>query len=436
MVLCAPAAYAQYTADFQTNLISGVTSNWTGNYVIGSNTFADALLIQSSGVLSNGKGYLGYDPSGSNNTVLVSGTGSVWTNRGTLVVGLSAMGNSLVISNGGRVFVPSTVPIAGPTDCYVGYQSSGSNNTVVVTDPGSIWKTGDGLLVGLGGSWNSLVIENGGLVSGHSSAVGFNSGSRHNSVLVSDSGSVWSNFPGLLSLDSLYIGYDGTDNSLTISNGGAVIDSTVSVYLGYQSDSSNNSVRVAAGGTWQNNTLYVGYAGSSNVLKVTGGTVLATNLTVGFASALCNNLLEVDSGSVVVTNATHDAPLEVRHGKLVLSGGVVQADQLVITNSCASFLHTGGTLLVGSFVINPSTFRITSVAREGKNVRVTWMMGPGQTNTLQATSGDGNGGYSTNGFSDIFVVTNNASAGTVTNYLDPGAATNVPARYYRARLVP
>ena len=45
-------------------------------------------------------------------------------------------------------------------------------------------------------------------------------------------------------------------------------------------------------------------------------------------------------------------------------------------------------------------------------------------------------GMLSHGFSDIFVVTNNASAGTVTNYLDPGAATNVPARYYRARLVP
>jgi hypothetical protein len=67
---------------------------------------------------------------------------------------------------------------------------------------------------------------------------------------------------------------------------------------------------------------------------------------------------------------------------------------------------------------------------------ITWMMGPGATNTLQATAGDGSGGYSTNGFTDIFLVTNNTSVGTVTNYLDIGAATNTPARYYRARLAP
>jgi hypothetical protein len=63
-------------------------------------------------------------------------------------------------------------------------------------------------------------------------------------------------------------------------------------------------------------------------------------------------------------------------------------------------------------------------------------MAPGATNTLQAAAGGGSGGYSTNGFTDIFVVTNNTTIGTVTNYLDLGAATNRPARYYRARLVP
>jgi hypothetical protein len=77
-----------------------------------------------------------------------------------------------------------------------------------------------------------------------------------------------------------------------------------------------------------------------------------------------------------------------------------------------------------------------SVARESNDMLVTFLMGPGATNALQATSGDASGSYATNGFADIFVVTNNAAIGTVTNYLDNGAATNVPARYYRARLAP
>jgi hypothetical protein len=65
---------------------------------------------------------------------------------------------------------------------------------------------------------------------------------------------------------------------------------------------------------------------------------------------------------------------------------------------------------------------------------VTWMTSIGKTNALQATAGDENGGYNTNSFADIFIVTN--TSGTVTNFLDIGAATNMPARYYRVWQVP
>jgi hypothetical protein len=81
-----------------------------------------------------------------------------------------------------------------------------------------------------------------------------------------------------------------------------------------------------------------------------------------------------------------------------------------------------------------SYFHITSAARTGSNVLVTWMMGPGKTNALQFTSGDVDGNYATNNFTDRFIVTN--TIGTTTNYLDIGAATNFPTRYYRLRLVP
>jgi hypothetical protein len=52
-VALAPVSRAQYTADFQTNIIDGVVSNWSGEYVIGSNTFGDVFLIQNGGVFSN-----------------------------------------------------------------------------------------------------------------------------------------------------------------------------------------------------------------------------------------------------------------------------------------------------------------------------------------------------------------------------------------------
>ncbi len=75
-----------------------------------------------------------------------------------------------------------------------------------------------------------------------------------------------------------------------------------------------------------------------------------------------------------------------------------------------------------------SSFRITSIAAEGDDVRVTWMTAAGKTNALQA------GDQCLTNLADIFIVTN--TAGPTTNYLDLGAATNNSARYYRVRLVP
>jgi len=76
-----------------------------------------------------------------------------------------------------------------------------------------------------------------------------------------------------------------------------------------------------------------------------------------------------------------------------------------------------------------SALRITAVAQEGHNLRITWTMGSGKTNVLQRA--DTLGGASN--FTDAVSI---LTVGSVTNYLDVGAATNAPARYYRVRLGP
>jgi hypothetical protein len=139
---------------------------------------------------------------------------------------------------------------------------------------------------------------------------------------------------------------------------------------------------------------------------------------------------------LIVTNAAHTGFIDIQNGQLDLSSGVLRVDKLVMTNTCSSFVHTGGTLIVGSVILDPNAFQITSVTREGNNLRITWLMAPGQTNALQVSSGGPHGAYTTNIFTDLFTVTNNTTAGTLTNYLDIGAATNKPSRYYRARLSP
>jgi T5SS/PEP-CTERM-associated repeat protein len=529
---------AQYSANFQTNIISGVTSNWSFTYTVGSVTFADALLIEHGGVLSNGAATVGQASSSSNNLVLVTDVSSVWSNNNRIFVGEAGAGNSLVISNGGSV-------VSLVDGVIVGVNATGNGNNISVTDPGSVlrnannltigesgvsnsmmivnggkvydsqgllgsecsqsgcistsyssvvvsgagstWSNGNSLVVGLSGwcnslvisnggnvfstdgnfkgstigyytgsnsvlvggtgsLWstpgyikvgnsgfgNSLVISNGGVVSDNVGALGYNTGGSNNSVIVTGTGSVWSN-------GTLTVGNDDAWNSLFIGFGGSFGGSVVSsnAIIGSSVTSSSNSVRLAMRGVWQSSTLIVGNQGSSNSLQIGDGSVIATNIVVGAASSTCDNVLELDTFSnVIVTNAAGTGVLEVRHGELILNGGVLRADTLVITNSCAQFVHTGGTLIVGNVILNRNTFRIVSITPQGNDMLITWMMGPGATNTLQATTGGPGNSYNTNGFTDIFIVTNNTTVGTLTNYLDIGAATNAPARYYRARLVP
>jgi hypothetical protein len=70
-------AHGQFTDDYQTNIISGTTVDWTGTYAVGSNTSYDFLGIDSGGVLVSDAGGIGVDGDGSgNDAVSVSGTGS------------------------------------------------------------------------------------------------------------------------------------------------------------------------------------------------------------------------------------------------------------------------------------------------------------------------------------------------------------------------
>ena len=426
---------------------------------IGYSGSGNSLVISNGGQLISGYGYVGERSSSSNNIALVTGVGSVWSNRSDLYVGDYGSSNTLVISGGGLV---------NDSGSYVGYSSS-SNNTVLVTGTGSVWSNGGGLYFDFSRN-NSLAISNGGQL--------INLGSAYflrDNIVVTGTGSVWN------SGNSTFGGGGG----LVITNGGNVVDGVA--YAGSGFDNSNFTVRVADGAVWQNDALYVGSQGPGNSVTVAGGTVLATNLVIGIDTATCDNWVQLDSGNVFVTNATGDAVLEARYGTLILNGGTLQVDTLVMTNTCGLFVwNGGGTVIVNNLMLDPNlsavgdgipngwkqqyglnpldstlagkdldgsgvtvlqdylvgvdptnpaaAFRITSVVPTGNNLFVTWIMGSGRTNALQATAGDASGGYNTNNFSDIFTVTN--TVGTTTNYLDTGAATNVPARYYRVRLVP
>jgi hypothetical protein len=85
-----------------------------------------------------------------------------------------------------------------------------------------------------------------------------------------------------------------------------------------------------------------------------------------------------------------------------------------------------------------STLAITSIASSGSDLVISWQAAHGKSYVVQ-TNAPLAGEY-TNSFADLSPVISipdtNIPGTMITNYLDGGGTTNVPARYYRVRLLP
>ncbi len=176
---------AQYSANYQTNIISGVTSNWVGDYIVGNTTFADALLIQNSGVLSNDNGYIGYEAGANNNTVLVS----VPARCGAMPLSSTSVTRVPAIASSSATADWSPAP----TPAWVG--------TAITTaaTPTPYWSREPALSGAIRGysclvipvRATGLIIANGGQAYDGGARVGGTPGDDFNMVVVSGTGPVW-----------------------------------------------------------------------------------------------------------------------------------------------------------------------------------------------------------------------------------------------------
>ncbi len=344
VVVCLSTAHAQFSADYQTNIISGVTSNWTGNYIVGSNTVFDLLRIENGGVLVDSdlysNGYIGYEPSASNNFVVVSGNSSVWSNNSVTYVGRSGSGNSLVASNGGVV-----TSLAG----WVGLNGGANNNTAVVTGNGSVWRNAYNLSIGDQGSGNSLVISDGGVVIDETSGGqvgGSVSPASNNTALVTGIGSIWSN-----NTSSVSVGVMGLGNSLVISNGGVVVNMDGS--LGWDPTASNNAVTVIGNGaTWRNQGRLSVLGGGNQLTISAGGVVVASNVTINGSQWTTANAINILGGSLCVSNGRVSVGNGVAYGgvaQMTISNGTVLAREIALAEFSGSqgrLTIAGGTITV------------------------------------------------------------------------------------------
>ena len=311
-----PAA-AQYTSDFQSNTVSGVTNYWPGDYVVGSNTFANRLMIRNKGLLTNADGYVGYLPACSSNYVMVTGAGSVWSNA-NLYLGFSGGGNTMAITNAGVV--------ADSLGTYVAFNATSSSNRVVVTGTNSTWNCANFLEFGYSGPGNSLVISNGGQVFNSYSELGNNVGGTGNSVLITGAGSVWSNS------SSCTIGRTGGNNKLTVNKGGRLISCYAS--LGMFGGADSNAVMVAdSGSLWHDSgepsDINFGGNSSGNSLIVTnGGQVLGYYAYLGrMPSSDNNSALVTGPGSSFSVNCYIYTGYQGHNNTFTVANGAAVSDK-------------------------------------------------------------------------------------------------------------
>ena len=330
---------------------------------------------------------------GTNNYVLSLSNNALWvirnapttylTNGGTNTISGATNATNLVVGNGtGGNTVNLTTNTTVTVNEVLALGSGNSSTNTVNVSGGSLTVT-NALVVGDSGSSNSLIISNGGSVNvnsgGGSSYIGFQSNSSNNSIVISGTNSS-------LGATTLTIGAAGSGNSLTVSNAGSL--SSAGLILGASSESSSNSLTVTAGGTVSNTgTVIVGDNGSGNSLSVSnGGSVVTASTIVANGSSSSNNSVTVsgagsllsNSASVIVGNVGSGNTLVVSNGGSVVSAtGTVGA---AATSSNNSVLITG----TGSSWSNSGTLYVGGDTNAGNSGQGTLTVTDGGTVSASA----------------------------------------------------
>lgn len=337
-------------------VVTGPGSRWvcTSTVNVGNSGPYNVLLITNGGRVDSPGGVVGNASIG--NQVTVSGNGSLWNCDNGVFVGQHVNSNHLIITDGGDV-------LSG--GAYVGgnlaQSGSGQGSSVVITGAGSTWTNTSASSVGNSGAFNRLTITNGGAMRNTAAnaalVIGWQQSGSNNAVLITGTNSVFANNGTIL---GIRVGMSGPANELHIRDGAlAHCDQSV---IGFSPTGSNNVAVIAdAGSRWLNTlNLDVGNLGSGSQCWVTNGALAQSgNVTIGAQLASYNNLLQVQGATLIVTNATSTGTFDIRSGTNVFVSGLIEVEQLRLTNSAGVLDLRGGLFSVESSIIsNGLPFRV------------------------------------------------------------------------------
>ena len=180
---------------------------------------------------------------------------------------------------------------------------AGGLGTVTVTEAGSTWSNASSVVVG-GQGRGTLIIQDGGTVSSGGGSVGLLAGSN-GTVTVTGLGSSWIHGPS----GGLNIGSSGT-GTLTIANGGRVINATLNAAnIGNGAGSQGTVTVTGPGSTWSNSLgLNIGNRGTGTLTIADGGIVNGPVVIATNAGAIGTLNIGAGAGDPAMAPGTITAP--------------------------------------------------------------------------------------------------------------------------------
>jgi T5SS/PEP-CTERM-associated repeat protein len=300
----------------------------------------------------------------------------------------------------------------------IGLNTSAQSNRLIIS--GSQWFSTIG--VGKAGSGNELDIVDGGGVDGIV-YTGMNSTAYSNLVVVSDPGSILANLS--------YVGFNGSFNTLIVSNAGQVFSGSgatfQNTYIGAPSGSNNCAIVTGPGSVWDassSSEFYLGYNGYSNNLLVTdSGTFNAGLIWIGWGDSgrsplsSYNQLIVSNSGVVSVSNLYVGGLFASGANSVTINDGTVAASSLV-------WVNPGNTITLNSGLFSPSnltTFIGSKLIFNGGTLQSGTTTAYGTTNPFVVGNGTNAAVYTMLGGTHRFpslMISSNAilnGSGTITN---------------------
>ena len=367
-----------------------------GELQVGNVSSGNSLMISNGATVSSSLS-TSIGISGTHNSVTVDGTGSSLSSIGSLIVGTYSQSrdssdNTLRVTNGGVVASGSAT---------IGNTTSSSGNSVTVSGSGSLWTNVGDVLLGNGGSRNSLTVANGGGVVTSNLLISSTTSSSDNSVLVTGSSGISST---LNSIGALSIGYAGS-GSLTVADGGLVVAS------------GGITIASQAGSV---GTLNIGSYGGTD----TAGAITAPTIDFGAGTGSIN-FNQVNAATIAASISDHGngAINQLGSGTTILNGNnsnfsglVTVSAGILLADSSTAFGASTVTVAGGSLDLSNSTntvasFTMTSgsLLGSGKLTAATYALGGGTvTGRLGAGSMTVTGNSNLNGTADVTSVSLNA----------------------------